>query len=67
MSRTRIITFTLTLKVTNPAKFRKAARELMEEDDFDDELLTDCAIVLFDSGFEPEGCTVLSSSAEITP
>lgn len=69
MSRTRTITFTMTVKVSNPANFRKAAREQAEAEFvmFDDSLLTDCAVMLFDPGESPEGCMILSSSAEITP
>jgi hypothetical protein len=70
MSRTRTVTVTITMRVSNPAAFRRAAREQASregDDQFDDGLLTDCAVMLFDPGESPPGCSIEASSAEIEP
>ena len=70
------ITFTLALKVDEESQFRQRAYEQalaehLEDDeaktylDSDETSLTQCAIMIFDPGVSPLGCSIQESSAEV--
>lgn len=68
------ITLTIDIEIDDPEQFAAAARERAIAEGIDpneaardytgDDDLNACAIMLFDPGVSPPGCTINSSSAE---
>lgn len=69
------ITISIDIEVTSEADFRQAARDKALEDglgdedaalylDDDEKSLGDCAVMLFDPGVSPNGCSIIQSHAD---
>lgn len=70
----KTIEISILIEVHDVRDFVRAAREQARKDGLSEEEakeysardLTGCAVMLFDPGMSPAGCTILDSSAEVS-